>query len=182
MLPTISVDDHVKITKHFDKLDYGDIVVFKFDGKIELYKGMNDLRKSSGLVEHYDELHGYFIFRIVGLPGDSIAINKDTCIINGKKNPLLRIKKGTSNKDVKEIYRQYVREYIESLPNGINIRIFLYVPGFSVNRDLEVSKIPENHYFLMGDFRGEALDSRNFGPIPKEQIVGKVIKITPKKK
>lgn len=35
--------------------------------------------------------------------------------------------------------------------------------------------IPEGRYFLLGDNRGESIDSRTFGPVAKSQILGKVI-------
>jgi signal peptidase I len=39
------------------------------------------------------------------------------------------------------------------------------------NLDREI-KIPEDHYFMMGDNRGESADSREWGPIPKDWMIG----------
>ena len=33
-------------------------------------------------------------------------------------------------------------------------------------------KIPEDHYFMMGDNRGESADSREWGPVPEDQLIG----------
>jgi signal peptidase I len=33
--------------------------------------------------------------------------------------------------------------------------------------------IPEDQYFLMGDNRGQSADSREWGPVPKDQLIGK---------
>lgn len=38
-------------------------------------------------------------------------------------------------------------------------------------------KVPEGHVFLLGDYRTSAEDSRDFGPVPKEKVLGKVITI-----
>lgn len=37
------------------------------------------------------------------------------------------------------------------------------------------SEVPEGYYFVEGDNRPVSIDSRSFGPIPKEVIIGKVI-------
>ena len=141
-------------------------------------------------------MQGPFVFRVMGLPGDSIVVEKEMCIINGKKNKYWLINKGIPNEDVEDYFKNSIAEYEEQLPNGVCIHIYRielsdkdvkrYTYGgikymFNYN-DMKVIKIPENHYFLMGDFRSNANDSRQIGTIPREQIFGKVIEIKPPKK
>ena len=38
-------------------------------------------------------------------------------------------------------------------------------------------KVPEGHFFIMGDYRTQAEDSRDFGPVPEEDVEAKVISI-----
>jgi signal peptidase I len=45
-------------------------------------------------------------------------------------------------------------------------------PGGECNLPTEIT-IPPDHYFMMGDNRGESDDSRFWGPVPRDQLIGK---------
>ena len=200
MIPTIRTGSLLKITKQSD-LDYGDIVVFNFDGRTDddASEEIREYRKKTGADKIF-EIHGPLVSRIVGLPGDSIAVEKEVCIINGKKNKHRLIGKTVPDEDLEEFIKDLIFEHEEFLPNGKNIRIYRFelTDEYFKKRDyykstnardykfpyddMDAIKIPGNHYFLMGDFRSDAIDSRKIGTISREQIFGKVVKIKPPKK
>ena len=41
--------------------------------------------------------------------------------------------------------------------------------------DLAAIEVPAGHYFLMGDNRGNSDDSRYWGPVPRDQIIGRAV-------
>ena len=83
-----------------------------------------------------------FIKRVVGKPGDTIAIRNGHVFRNGKreKDPYIN---DTCNGD---------------LGRGCNLPVPI--------------KIPAGHWFMMGDNRGESDDSRFWGPVPRSWIIG----------
>jgi signal peptidase I len=80
-----------------------------------------------------------FIKRVVGLPGDTIAIRNGHVIRNGKTTKESFIRECQQGADC-------------NFPKAI--------------------KIPKDHYFMMGDNRGESDDSRYWGPVPKKSLIG----------
>lgn len=94
-----------------------------------------------------------FVKRIIGLPGDKVEYKNDVLYIN--------------NKAVKE---PYLEKYKMGL-NGENLTGDFTLKGIS-NGMSEV--VPKDHIFVLGDNRKDSYDSRYFGFVPIENVVGKV--------
>lgn len=147
--PTIKVGDRIvgdlQAYSHMEP-NYGDIIIF----------------------QKKDSLNPW-IYRIVGLPNDKLEIQNNFLIINGKKCKATFIKESKS-----EEYA--VREYVEELPNGLVHKMYIFKKPFeSFTEKISKIIIPENSYFLMGDNRDNAMDSRYIGVITKDEIIGKVV-------
>lgn len=87
----------------------------------------------------------YYIKRVVGLPGESIAIVGGQVVLYSEKKP-----EG------------------EILPEK-------YIERDAELTDMPKTKIAEDEYFVMGDNRMFSFDSRNFGAIQKDALVGRVL-------
>lgn len=78
-----------------------------------------------------------FVFRVVGLPGDTITIEHDSLYLNGR--PL----------------------------------------GWGVQGATVPVTLGADEYYVLGDNKDDALDSRYLGPITRDQIEGKVVSVNP---
>lgn len=101
-----------------------------------------------------------YVKRVIGLPGDTVEYKKGSLIINSEFVP--RVKEGTDlNFDI----------YTENL---IGIEYDIKVMSGRHSPDGVVS-VPNNHLFVMGDNRDNSNDSRYWGFVPLENIVGKMV-------
>ncbi len=115
-----------------------------------------------------------YIKRVIGLPGDTIQVINGRLYINRKM--VKREALGGLQK-IEEAGRDLtVTKYLETLPNGI----VHYIYEISDDQPLdntEAFKVPEGHYFMMGDNRDNSLDSRvmngGVGFVPEENMVGR---------
>ncbi|MCS6998462.1 MAG: signal peptidase I [Aquificaceae bacterium] len=151
MKPTLLVGDFILVNKLVYRLSdpqRGDIVVFKWPVNPEID----------------------FIKRIVGMPGDTIEIRGEKVFINGQE---------VSKRFVERVQEDSVAKliYEETLPNGVKHKIALYEDYLFPRKDVPYIKIPEGHYFVMGDNRDNSEDSRYWGLLPRENIVGKAFVI-----
>ncbi len=170
MLPNIGHGDRLTYTTVFDSLDYGDLVIFRFPGDEELIYPL-----------------GPVVLRVVGLPGDTIAVEDFVCVLNGVKNDCSFVRTLLQEEDSRTFGRTEVEalssydDYEEVFPNGRRIKFRTFSSDFDDDiSDVLPELVPPSHYFLMGDFRGNALDSRLKGSIPVDRILGKVVKIREK--
>jgi len=114
-----------------------------------------------------------YIKRVIGLPGDEIQMLHGVLHINGQAVEKVKIDDyvvtGTNDRE------RHMARYKETLPNGVSYPVLdLVNEGFGDNT--EVYKVPEGHFFMMGDNRDNSTDSRflsEVGFVPFVNLVGK---------
>ena len=106
-----------------------------------------------------------YVKRVIGLPGDQIEYTNKTLKINGKPAPSIFIDMHQDQN------HQQIVSKIETLPNGVAHKIQL-VMGRNSAEQMTIT-IPEHQYFVMGDNRDNSQDSRYFGLVDEEKIIGK---------
>lgn len=123
-----------------------------------------------------------YIKRVVGVPGDKIVYKNKRLTVNGKE---VRYEPLPDYLDEEHlIYSQQYREYLGDVPHRIlnDERAPSYIqnpdpfPGrerCTYNAEGLACTVPAGHYFVMGDNRDNSLDSRYWGFVPDEYIVGK---------
>jgi len=175
MIPTLLVGDLILVNKFAygirlpvinkkitegDKPQRGDVMVFRYPPKPSLD----------------------YIKRVVGVPGDEVAYLNKRLTINGKPIETKALPDYFDEDAVR-----YFKQFEESLGSESHRLLNdpdrpAFVPGaddfaFKSNCTYTVEgvtcKVPEGQYFMMGDNRDNSLDSRYWGFVPDENIVGK---------
>ena len=146
----------------------GDIIVFKYPAP----------SIPSEKIVQYETL---FIKRVIGLPGDAVEVRGPNVYINGEPLPEYRVTASdalTSNKSELRQLRYPPRKGDEPYtvyyqPETVAAGDKAAAPGdfsFAVRGPY---RVPAGHYFVMGDNRDNSADSRRWGPVPRELVVGR---------
>lgn len=166
VIPTGSMEDTLLIGDHLlvDKLSYSPA------GPVSKYLlPYTPVKRGDIIVFRYPvDIRQTFVKRVVGIPGDRIRIESKNVILNG--HPLQE-----SYKFTKSDYLQSYRDFFPTEPN-----VQLGEPGLRMLEQHVVNKeviVPPNSYFVMGDNRDSSLDSRYWGFVPRENIIGKPLLI-----
>jgi len=166
VIPTGSMEDTLLIGDHLlvDKLTYAP------SGAISKYLlPYSDVRRGDIIVFRYPiDIRQTFVKRVVGVPGDRLKVIRKQLYLNGV--------------ELKEPYKFHKTEYFDSyrdnFPSEPNVR--LYEPAqVMLEKNVENGEVvvPPGNYFAMGDNRDSSLDSRYWGFVPRENIIGKPLVI-----
>ncbi len=149
MEPTLRVKDHLAVDKRAYGLRIplthtwlteseptrGDVVVFDspIDGKV-------------------------MVKRLVGVPGDRIAFDGESLVLNGQR---------VAQEETADGAR------LELLPGAHHA----LHPEFDQGPSMDEQVIPPRYYLVMGDHRGNSADSRVWGLLPRENLLGRVVAV-----
>ena len=127
-----------------------------------------------------------YIKRVVGVPGDEVAYLNKRLTVNGKPVDMKRLQ-DYFDPDAMRYFKQFQETIGDNTHRILNDdERPAFIPGAEDFPDKQlcrysvegvVCKVPEGHYFMMGDNRDNSLDSRYWGFVPDRNIVGKAFLI-----
>lgn len=162
MVPTILVGDRILV----NKLAYDLKVPFT---TVHLAEWAEPQRGE--VVVFYSPHDGQrLVKRVVGLPGDIVELRQNRLYLNGDPSQYSTLPEIVL-RDVSAAERQlqvYGQERLGEHPHAIAVTPF----GRS-RSDFAPFHVPASHYFMMGDNRDQSFDSRYFGPVPRDRIIGR---------
>lgn len=122
--------------------------------------GARDPERGDVVIFRNSDDGAIFVKRVIGLPGDRIEIRDGIVSLNEVPTSVSRKTEGDW---------EFSEETTGSSTHRVMVRTSSTEPDF-----LAPIVVPPDHVFLMGDLRSDSLDSRHWGPVPIDQIEGRV--------
>ncbi|WP_346798714.1 signal peptidase I [Halomonas sp. Bachu 37] len=160
MRPTLDVGDFILVNKYA----YGLRLPVVHTRILEV----DDPERGDVMVFRFPEEPSVnFIKRVIGLPGDRIRYEGKQLYVNDEAVPKQLIEEGPQENPRELLFEEQLSEATHFIYNNPRD------PGPQM-REIEV---PEGYYFTMGDNRDHSNDSRYWGFVPQENIVGRAFAV-----
>lgn len=159
MIPTLEVGDFILVNKY----TYGIRLPVVRTKVLDL----NQPERGDVMVFFPPHTKQYFIKRVIGVPGDLIEYKDKVLRINGEIQPQELLAELPPVRPRERLQRETL--------NGVEHEIRQQARSYRMD-DMSI-KVRPGHYFLMGDNRDNSSDSRVWGQVPEENIVGRAFAI-----
>jgi signal peptidase I len=182
MQNTITIGDHLLVNKFVfapgtslpflpqREIRRGDIIVFKYPGNKYEPRRDSDRADNKPITTNY-------VKRVIGLPGDHIRIEGRDVIVNGKVLAEHRIEAVDNNDraplEIKNVTPRKPGETYDVYYNPTFVDDDYPIFKFEGNGKEIV--VPANKYFVMGDNRNNSEDSRWWGFVPRDLVIGRAM-------
>jgi signal peptidase I len=200
MQNTITIGDHLLVNKFIfapgpplpflpmRDIRRGDIIVFKYPGSKTSYNPNPDDPTNRPYATNY-------VKRVIGLPGDRIELHGAKVVVNGQELPEHVVTAENVNDDPRTPYIHednlplqpennpppsgegpYTVYYSARTRRNVDQRLDDYPYNiYELTNGEHVITVPADHYFVMGDNRDNSADSRFWGFVPRDLIIGRAM-------
>ena len=153
MLPTIVEGDRIFVNKMAYRLEvpFTDIEIMQ----------TGEPKRGDIVVFNSEKADNRLVKRLIGIPGDRIAMSDNKLIINGDQ--ILYEHSGNE---------RHKTEYLGNVAHFVQL-----MPVAEARDNFAEVTVPEGHYLVLGDNRNNSADSRYYGFVPAIEIQGKANKV-----
>ena len=152
MKPTILEGDRILVNKmaYDARLPFSDFSLLK----------LSDPKRDDIIIFNSKVANKRLVKRVIGIPGDVIALQENTLIVNGEALDYKEVSSTSRSVDKQESFLEK-GHFIRTNKSGSTLSNFGPI------------EVPAEHYLVLGDNRDNSVDSRVIGFIPRSEILGR---------
>jgi signal peptidase I len=164
MIPTLEVGDFILVNKYA----YGVRLPVLGTKIIDVA----DPERGEVMVFIPPHVNSYYIKRVIGLPGDTIRYEDKRLFVNGELISEEFVEDIVIDTNVGELPGTLHTETINGVEHATQ-----HISAVTRQRARTTWVVPNGHYFMMGDNRDNSSDSREWGAVSEDEIVGRAIAV-----